>query len=424
MTRGHPALVLDNSACECSLLLSSLFVSLSLDIFRRCFILLFTSDYWDGENVRELTEAHLARLFTQACEWSLQSDQHVVAFSYSPLNQKTSVQFPRVARKREFTNLYQHCVKIVPEVPSDQSPIPPSAGPSSIPPFFLEPPAIPILNEQADIMKPPNLARSHGGPTAELIADVKDSITKQVFLGMCTMSHPPNIAARTLIKQLSKGGIRFVYLSPKGEKQVCEINQLITHCTLALLALSFYFRFNANFSFTRKIVTLVIDQVKSIAYKLDMEVDWNTCIILDDHSPLPMQMRSLHAHDFYQPLPRGISAVRPHLQDIDQLPLLVHLFAESSPKSSLEMMKIFQENGDVVCCLNHSFGILSSAILNQCDACVLISGDVGMVTPTPLPHHAQKAQLSFVMSLPKLLTLPKVHGIEVKSKYPYANPYI
>lgn len=46
-------------------------------------------------------------------------------------------------------------------------------------------------------------------------------------------------------------------------------------------------------------------------------------------------------------LPRGIAAIRPHLQQVDDVPLLVPLFSDCSPAATQEMIQVMQENGKV-----------------------------------------------------------------------------
>jgi magnesium-transporting ATPase (P-type) len=53
-------------------------------------------------------------------------------------------------------------------------------------------------------------------------------------------------------------------------------------------------------------------------------------------------------------LPRGVDNIRGHIENVDDVPLHVSLFAECSPKSTKEMIKIFQEYGEVVCCIGSS----------------------------------------------------------------------
>ena len=43
-------------------------------------------------------------------------------------------------------------------------------------------------------------------------------------------------------------------------------------------------------------------------------------------------------------LPRGIENIRPHLETMDNVPLLVSLFTDCVPATTKEMLKIMQES--------------------------------------------------------------------------------
>uniref|UniRef100_A0A3P9N8U2 Transmembrane protein 94 n=1 Tax=Poecilia reticulata TaxID=8081 RepID=A0A3P9N8U2_POERE len=66
-------------------------------------------------------------------------------------------------------------------------------------------------------------------------------------------------------------------------------------------------------------------------------------------------------------LPRGIHQVRPHLKNIDNVPLLVPLFTDCTPDTMCEMMKIMQENREVTCCLGSSANFRNSRLFLQSD---------------------------------------------------------
>ncbi|XP_037547478.1 transmembrane protein 94 [Nematolebias whitei] len=66
-------------------------------------------------------------------------------------------------------------------------------------------------------------------------------------------------------------------------------------------------------------------------------------------------------------LPRGIHQVRPHLKNIDNVPLLVPLFTDCTPDTMCEMMKIMQENREVTCCLGSSANFRNSRLFMQSD---------------------------------------------------------
>lgn len=126
------------------------------------------------------------------------------------------------------------------------------------------------------------------------------------------------------IQDFEQAGIRFVYFSPRDERFV-----------------------------------------KDIGYRLDLETDWNSCILLssapspsktssiiDQHPVLyrpsqPTVYRSLMAPKGH--LPRGIDNIRNHLVYVDDVPLRISLFAEGKLPHIKEMLDVYQEAGEVVC---------------------------------------------------------------------------
>ncbi|CDW57517.1 hypothetical protein TTRE_0000580901 [Trichuris trichiura] len=70
-------------------------------------------------------------------------------------------------------------------------------------------------------------------------------------------------------------------------------------------------------------------------------------------------------------LPKGIENVRPHLDNVDNVPLLVSLFTDCTARTSCEMIEIMQEYGEVVCVVGSSLTPENTAIF--CRANVAIS---------------------------------------------------
>jgi magnesium-transporting ATPase (P-type) len=56
-------------------------------------------------------------------------------------------------------------------------------------------------------------------------------------------------------------------------------------------------------------------------------------------------------------LPRGIPAIRRHLREVDNVPLLVSLFTDCTPKTAREMIRIYQEEGETVLCMGSSLNV-------------------------------------------------------------------
>ncbi|XP_059152862.1 transmembrane protein 94-like [Physella acuta] len=71
-------------------------------------------------------------------------------------------------------------------------------------------------------------------------------------------------------------------------------------------------------------------------------------------------------------LPRGIENIRPHLQNIDNVPLLVNLFTDCVPEATCEMVKIMQENGEVVLVVGSSLNIVNTPVFMQADSSIAI----------------------------------------------------
>lgn len=124
----------------------------------------------------------------------------------------------------------------------------------------------------------------------------------QVFLGMVGAMDRARVEAPDVVEDLFNAGIRFVHMSEEDERRT-----------------------------------------KAFGYQLGLETDWNSCICLGDtggggdsvpRSPAPGVVK----------LPRGIAAVRPHLEGVDNVPLLVSMFARCSRTDVAEMVRVHQEN--------------------------------------------------------------------------------
>lgn len=162
--------------------------------------------------------------------------------------------------------------------------------------------------------------------------DVVSQMSKdQIFLGALISGYEPKEDMQELIDDLENCGIRFVYFSPYSES--------IT---------------------------------KAYGNRLGLETDWNSCIILSDPGPTMGEKSAEPLQPYTDPkskLPRGVANIRPHLRDVDDIPLHISLFAESDAKSVSEMLKIYRENGETAICLGSTLGgsnleVFGAAILS------------------------------------------------------------
>lgn len=77
-------------------------------------------------------------------------------------------------------------------------------------------------------------------------------------------------------------------------------------------------------------------------------------------------------HSSQAKLPRGIENIRPHLENVDNVPLLVSLFTDCSAEATREMLKIMQQYGEIVVCLGSSASNANSEIFLQGDCSIAI----------------------------------------------------
>ena len=112
-------------------------------------------------------------------------------------------------------------------------------------------------------------------------------------------------------------------------------------------------------------------------------------------------------------LPKGIENIRPHLENVDNVPLLVSLFTDCVPEATKQMIQIMQEYGEVVCVVGSSANILNLPIFLQADASIGVEPMYPQVCITEPIKEAD----GFIESLPdnfvgptdlarQLITLP------------------
>ncbi|KAJ2550765.1 hypothetical protein EV175_003944 [Coemansia sp. RSA 1933] len=165
---------------------------------------------------------------------------------------------------------------------------------------------------------------------------LRDAVTEQIFVGLATFAYEPKTDVCDFIEDLDVAGIRFVYFSRAGGRQS-----------------------------------------KAFAERLGLETDWNTCILLSSAADGTQGDGYIEDHDIKARLPRGIENIRQHLRDVDDIPLQISLFAESTPASTREMIKISQEYGDVVCCIGSALKDSNTLTFAAADLAVGVE---------PIPH--------------------------------------
>ena len=245
------------------------------------------------------------------------TDLDVVAFAYRPIQNPSAWPIIRTLNNKE--PIYLEIFDPIVPVTSNVS---------------FESPAI-VTPEHPEVDKISRKKKNTRSRTSSRLDDVagilneldflKNVTRGHTFLGMASYTYDPKPNVIDFIEDLALAGIRFCYFSAAPELES-----------------------------------------KAYAERLGLEIDWNSCIIL---SPDDGSGPGYHAiHDMKARLPRGISTIRNHILEVDDVPLHVSLFAECRPDSTREMIQIFQEHGEVVLCIGSSLNDLNV----ECFALVIL----------------------------------------------------
>jgi hypothetical protein len=148
---------------------------------------------------------------------------------------------------------------------------------------------------------------SHSILRDKSVSDEWSLIKNQVFLGLLGSLVVPRREIQKLLSSLSDAGVRFVYFSPRNMRRQ-----------------------------------------KELASQMGIDVAWNCAISLrslESGEADPHRMVSNYADwSVNAKLPHGIENVRKHLQEVDNVPLLVSLFTDVTKSSTTEMVSAWRVN--------------------------------------------------------------------------------
>lgn len=225
----------------------------------------------------------------------------------------------------------------------------------------------------------------------------------QIFIGMVTMQYQALTDMVQLIEQLERACIRFVHFSKENELRSRVFSEKMGlesgwNCHISLLS-----ERNSNLESSRTMsfsAPSAINLEHSVV-KFDTEVerfhadrrqsehreettsqdsvpvhadstthDWQSLSCLTDSTeqsaPINFDMSNRAK------LPRGIDKIRPHIELIDNVPLLVSLFTDCTPTATREMLRIMQDYQEVVCILGSSQNCDNAGIFMQADASISV----------------------------------------------------
>ncbi|XP_053309701.1 transmembrane protein 94 isoform X2 [Spea bombifrons] len=208
----------------------------------------------------------------------------------------------------------------------------------------------------------------------EVAEDFTQALSGQIFMGMVSSQYQARLDIVRLIDALVNACIRFVYFSMEDElrsKVFAEKMGLETG-------------WNCHISLTpngegpgSEVPPSSPSHAGSLRDDLNQtsREDAEGLLLMEDEGhadmisfqPTDSDVPSFLEDSNRAKLPRGIHQVRPHLQNIDNVPLLVPLFTDCTPETMCEMIQIMQEYEEVTCCLGSSASIRNSGLFLQSD---------------------------------------------------------
>ncbi|KAJ2161097.1 hypothetical protein GGF46_001768 [Coemansia sp. RSA 552] len=314
-------------------------------------------DYFDGSSVRPLDDRTMAMYYSLYLN-ALQQDLQCLAFAYRPLAIDGADTWPvwpqpkpdsaRSASRGVYVDLWLD-LEALPSPLSPESSASSSSANSisstssgstpepstmvNLPEHLTEAVRHAQLSAKAKFLQAEPIdsdsyatADYTHGSLAQFTSEeefLRDAVTEQIFLGLVTFTYEPKTDVCDFIEDLDLAGIRFVHFSRTNGRQS-----------------------------------------KSFAEQLGLETDWNTCILLSTPGT-EGGGGYVEDHDIKARLPRGINNIRTHLREVDDIPLQVSLFAECTAQATREMITIFQDHGDVACCVGsalHDSNTLTFAV--------------------------------------------------------------
>jgi hypothetical protein len=105
-------------------------------------------------------------------------------------------------------------------------------------------------------------------------------------------------------------------------------------------------------------------------------------------------------------MPHGINAIKHHLQEVDNVPLLVSLFTDSTPETIQQMIEIFREYGETVYTIGSGYRDYNSTIFQASNLSTALFTIPGL-TPT-IPLHINDMIHQLPESLEHALSLKDI----------------
>ncbi|XP_072762979.1 transmembrane protein 94 isoform X2 [Anoplolepis gracilipes] len=355
-------------------------------------------EYWDGHDLCPLSALDRKKVQDFYQRTSLTS--YCTAFAYRPLTRAIS---------EKMSEIYL-------ELPADSKHLyTPHRSPTPLPWDFrnvLDPRARGILGQfhSTDSL----LCNENKDDDISDVEGCFDVQCNQVFIGMVTMQYQAQTDMVQLIEQLDRACIRFVHFSKENELRSRVFSEKMGlesgwNCHISLLSEGASTNLNSSRAMSMSAPSAINTDFTTVKFD-DETTEWNNTGTSQAKSAMShREQDTMRSEDSVlvqsvdlgsgqeawrslscltdsteqsapvnfdlsnrAKLPRGIDKIRPHIELIDNVPLLVSLFTDCNTTVTREMLHIMQDYGEVVCVLGSSANAENMPIFMQADAGVAV----------------------------------------------------
>ncbi|CAL1678432.1 unnamed protein product [Lasius platythorax] len=355
-------------------------------------------EYWDGHDLCPLSASDRKKVQDFYQRTSLTS--YCTAFAYRPLAR---------AIRDKMSEIYL-------ELPADSKHLyTPHRSPTPLPWDFrnvLDPRVRGILGQfhSTDSL----LCNENKDDDVSDVEGCFDVQCNQVFIGMVTMQYQAQTDMVQLIEQLDRACIRFVHFSKENELRSRVFSEKMGlesgwNCHISLLSEGASTNLNNSRAMSMSAPSAINMDFTTVKFD-DETTEWNNTGTSQAKSAMShREQDTMRSEDSVlvqsvdlgsgqeawrslscltdsteqsapvnfdlsnrAKLPRGIDKIRPHIELIDNVPLLVSLFTDCNTTVTREMLHIMQDYGEVVCVLGSSANAENMSIFMQADAGVAV----------------------------------------------------
>jgi hypothetical protein len=364
------------------------------------------SEYWDGASISPLTKTRRSAIMAMYQQWKSE-DLYCLGVAYSPVSHQDSQVFRLLdetlavkdplglphRRERSSTSS-----KIAPVAPHKATlpAVEVGLGYDSTHVYLLAKAEelkitspLEVKPVSADDPNPLHSARKH-----HVILDANTQLLRmqngQIFAGMVAARYQPKPKTQKLIKRLNDSGIRFVYMATRSYKKTRPLAQKMGletgwNCAISLMPRKAASQLAAEHLRSNPSAHSQDHHKTALGeYEIDDEdEDVDMQGVLSDEKRWRLLKNAVDEQlwDQKAQLPHGLLEIRKHLKEIDNVPLLVSLFTDSTPPSIAGMIRIMQENGEQV--------IVVCSTLRKSSQLLLTTADIGIaINPPSAPSLA------------------------------------